>query len=385
MRKELKGSVIVDKHNLHKIFQKYIDKFEYINNDKNNENYKWEIAHEFQSFDLNAKDFVAELTRLSRIASNLFDSVGSTPFAALIAFAKNEPETVRKMFIDLYEEDKDDLTVRQRKIDNFIDSSEKLRIKYFPDSFLYKNDQRSAMQFLFLRYPDQNYAYKAMQAKSFADCIGFFDDWGSMSNFKIDVYYRLCNQLVEEIKLYPALVETSLSRFENPKKPMYPDKEFHILAFDIIYCSQVYAFYDGMEIEPITAKARKLHEERVNKAHELLSEYLDAEEKYEALIEAKNYISEKFGVGIKIKHKSFGEGTIVDINNNLTLVQFEKNNEVKKLAISALLINNLIIIEDEETKEKVNLYKDILRKENDIPRSLSQAKEKLVPYQEYLD
>lgn len=375
----------MDKNNLHKIFQKYIDKFEYINNDKNNENYKWEIAYEFQSFDLDAEDFVAELTRLSKISVNLFDSIGSTPFAALIAFAKNEPETVRKMFIDLYEDDGGDLTVRQRKIDAFIDLGEKLRLKYFPDSYLYKNDQRSAMQFLFLRFPDQNYAYKATQAKSFADSIGFFDDWGSMSNFKIDVYYRLCNQLVEEIKSYPALVETSLSRYENPKNPMYPDKEFHILAFDIIYCSQVYDFYTGMEFEPITAKTRKLHEERVNKAHELFAEYLAVKEKYETLIEAQKYISEKFGVGITIIHKLFGEGIITEVKGDLTFVQFKKNNEVKKLVISALLINNLIIIEDKEIKDKISSYKHLLIKENDIPRSLTQAKEKLAPYQEYLD
>lgn len=54
-------------NNLHEIFRKYIEKFEYINT-VHEEIYKWKIAEEFQSFDLNAEDFESEMKRLLKIS-----------------------------------------------------------------------------------------------------------------------------------------------------------------------------------------------------------------------------------------------------------------------------------------------------------------------------
>ena len=45
----------MNKTNLQVIFKKYIDNFERINDDKNDENYKWEIAEHFQNFDLDTR------------------------------------------------------------------------------------------------------------------------------------------------------------------------------------------------------------------------------------------------------------------------------------------------------------------------------------------
>ena len=44
----------MNKTNLHVIFKKYIDNFEFLNNSENDETYKWEIAQAFQAFDLDS-------------------------------------------------------------------------------------------------------------------------------------------------------------------------------------------------------------------------------------------------------------------------------------------------------------------------------------------
>ena len=186
--------------NLQTIFQKYIENFEYINNKEHDENYKWEIANLFQSFDINAENFAEMLAEMWKLSANLVDSSQQLPFYALVDFARKEPETVREMFRKLFADEHIDLLTKQTRIQEFINSSEILRKKYYPDSRLYVNNQRSVMQYLFLRYPESNYGYKASQAKSFADCIEFYDDWGPMTDFQLDVYYRMCDQLVEEIK-----------------------------------------------------------------------------------------------------------------------------------------------------------------------------------------
>ena len=54
----------MNKTNLQVIFKKYIDNFEVLNNKENDETYKWEIAQEFQTFDIEAEDFAEMLSRL---------------------------------------------------------------------------------------------------------------------------------------------------------------------------------------------------------------------------------------------------------------------------------------------------------------------------------
>lgn len=166
----------MNKSNLLSIFKKYIDNFEMLNNKENDETYKWEIAEKFQSFDVDAKDFAEMLNGMWKASANLIDSSQQLPFYALVDFSQKEPETVREMFRKLYENEFLDINKKQSVIDDFIASSEQLRQKYYPNSRLYTNNQRSVMMYLFLRYPNSNYGYKASQAKSFADCIEFYDD-----------------------------------------------------------------------------------------------------------------------------------------------------------------------------------------------------------------
>ena len=255
--------------NLHLIFKKYIDNFERINDDKNDENYKWEIAENFQNFDLDAPNFAEELERLWKLSDNLIDNYRQLPFYALVDYAKHEPEKVREMFKKLFNASDLIPELKQKSIEEFIVESETLRQKYRPYSHLYINNQRSVMMYLFLRYPNTNYAYKASQAKSFADCVEFYEDWGPMTDFKLETYYRFCDQLVEEVKNCEELVQTHLSRYENTAKKLYSDDNFHILVFDIIYSSQAYNLLDGITYNSINMQTRKLYFEKLAKAEEL--------------------------------------------------------------------------------------------------------------------
>ena len=91
---------------LQQLFAHYIDKFEYINNPELNENYKWEIVKQYQDiFNLDAPDLAGMLTEAWRITSNLIDSQFQQPFYALVAYAREEPETIRTMFRDLFADD----------------------------------------------------------------------------------------------------------------------------------------------------------------------------------------------------------------------------------------------------------------------------------------
>ena len=375
----------MNRNNLKSIFKKYIDNFEVLNNEKNDEIYKWEIAQEFQNFDVDASDFAEMLNHMWRTSANLIDSSQQLPFYALVDYARKEPETVREMFRKLYAEEHTDTETKQQLIDEFIASSEELRKKYNPDSRLYVNNQRSVMMYLFLRYPNSNFAYKASQAKSFADCIEFYDDWGPMTDFKIDVYYRMCEQLIEEIKIDEALMETHKSRFENTTRKLHPDENLHILVFDIIFSSQAYNFYDGMTYAPINAQARKLYFEKVAKAKELSEILSKAKEEEKLLIEAKEYVGKTLAPGMKVKHKTFGEGTIEECADTILAVQFPKINDTKKLGISVVFGNGLITLESDEQTQKFKEFASILSKESTIKTTISRTEDALHEYLEFLE
>lgn len=375
----------MNKNNLKAIFKKYIDNFETLNNEKNDETYKWEIAAEFQKFDVNSDDFAEMLNHMWKATDNLIDSSQQLPFYALVDYARKEPETVREMFKKLYNKEVMNTVEKQQLINEFIVSSEELRKKYSPESRLYVNNQRSVMMYLFLRYPNSNYAYKASQAKSFADCVEFYEDWGPMTNFDLDAYYRMCDQLIEEIKADEALMETHRSRFENTSRVLHPDENLHILAFDIIFSSQAYNFYEGMTFETINAQSRRLYFERVAKAKELAETLEKAREEEKLLNEAKEYISNALAVGMTVLHKTFGEGTIEECAGTIIAVNFPKINEIKKLGIIVAIGNGILTLSSNEVTQKIKEYAPILNNESKIKTTISKTEEALQEYLEFLE
>ena len=114
-----------------------------------------------------------------------------------------------------YVYDGGDPKVQMAKIEDFFAQSNELLDKYFPASFLYKPNSRSVSALLFLNDLDHHYRYKAKQSRRFADCVEFDDDWGTGDNIRLDIYYRMCDELVDAIKDCPALMETDRSRYDS--------------------------------------------------------------------------------------------------------------------------------------------------------------------------
>ena len=110
----------MNRNNLQVILKKYLDNFEILNNSTNDETYKWEIAYEFQKFDIDAPDFAGMLGQMLKVSSNLIDSAQQLPFTALVDYAHKEPETVREMFRKLYNDEFIENEAKQKLIDEFI-------------------------------------------------------------------------------------------------------------------------------------------------------------------------------------------------------------------------------------------------------------------------
>lgn len=376
---------------LQQIFNNYITKFDSITYD-HEEIYKWEIANDFRRVMDEAlaspdEEFPGKLNEAKKLSENLIDSY-TTPFYGLVKFAENEPETVRQMFIDLYSNDNGDLQVRQNKIRDFLKQSHALRDKYYPDSFMYKDYMHSVTGYLFLYDPDHNYMYKATQSLAFADCIEYYDDWGYGDSLKLDVYYKMCDQLVEEIKASEQIMAIDASRFsDDPRKdhkPLYQDPEKHILAFDIIYSCSVYGLFDGINFDRPKSKERQIIKDRKEKAIEVSNRLKTAEDKYNSVLEALEYVDSIYIPGAEIKHKSMGKGTVLEKSGSTLTVEFQDIG-IKKLGLYVSVAGKIISVDTPGYAEKIETYKDLVKSERAIRDAYARAQKEMDQYADYLD
>lgn len=370
--------------NLTILFRNYISRFEEISFGKNDETYKWELVQKFQDeFDISAPDFSSMLRNLWNASENLIDNSTQLSFFALVDYSQHEPDIVRQMFADLYADDMGNLELRQKKIDSFISKTEELRLKYKPDSWRYTNDQRSVMSYLFLHDPDNNYLYKSTEAHEFANCAEFYDDIGSGSGFKLPVYYRMCDKLVEEMKSCEELLSVNKTRFDGKRK-LYPDDKLHILCSDMIYSSQAYSLYDGIEYARLNSAERRIYKERETKAAELHATYQAIQEDMNKLEEVKACLYKQFQVGSVIQHKSFHEGVVESFENGYLTIKFSGQIGVKRFEVISALAGGFIIVNNPELSEYMKANLQIMKSASGLPNRLKRAEAELEPYKEYL-
>ena len=379
-------------NNIKQIFAHYIEQFEHINNPQCREYYKWQIAKQFpgmmnDALAASSEELPDKLYEVKKLTSNLIDSY-TQPFYGLVKFAQREPETVRDMFTALYADDGGDIAKRMERVQNFIAQSNALRDKYYPNSYLYTHTVHSVTCYLFLYDPDHNYIYKPTQSLAFADCVEFYDDWGYGINVKLPVYYRMCDQLVEAIKASKELLATDASRFEKgwgeDTSTLHPDKEKHILAFDLIYCCSVYNLFDGISFTRPKTKERQLMQERKEKAESLFQKLKKARQDAKSLHEALEYINSVYVVGLTIKHKKFGEVTIVDKDDYSIRVDVPDIG-MKILDIRDLVAYSLATINIDGYDAMATKYQQFLIDRNKIDdKRLERAEKEFAPYSQYL-
>ncbi|MDY6157293.1 MAG: hypothetical protein SPH96_12350 [Agathobacter sp.] len=383
----------MNRNQIHQIFTHYIDNFEMLNDKDHAEYYKWQICHEYrrlmdEALAADKDDFADALYQVKECSKNIIDSY-TQPFYGLVVFARKEPETVRKMFKDLYSDDGGDVKVQMELIRNFFDQSNALLEKYFPDSYLYKQNSHSVSSYLFLYDPDHHYMYKATQSQVMADCIEFYDDWGTGDNIKLDVYYRMCDEILAEIKNCPELLATNQSRYDGrllmEPGELHADSQLHILLFDIIYCSHVYNLFDGITFARPKSKEKQLIIEQKNKAKALQEAYEEAKNKADLLNKALQYfVSTIREVGI-VKHKIHGDCDVLSVDEKYIRLRVKKSGEEKKLGLAIAIANGIIKLDTPEFDAKREEYLGILKQADSIPNHLEYASRALEPYEEYLN
>lgn len=133
------------------------------------EEFKWRGVKIFQdNWNVEAPDFAGMMKRSLSGVSNLMVSQAYFPEAMIEGFAEREPETVRAMFKNLFDESKDIVErfrAFKQKSDDLLE-----RVGYGAKNHF--QDERTIAIYIWLKYPEKYYIYRFSQARNLSNFLG---------------------------------------------------------------------------------------------------------------------------------------------------------------------------------------------------------------------
>lgn len=349
----------MNKENLQKLIENYIENYEKLNDPEHNEIYKWTAVNHFQRcWDLNESAFGEMFKRAMGKSENIIDNSVVQPSNGIVFLCRQDKETeeaVREEFKKLLEPDGGDIKQRQSKIDAFIDVINGMLQKVAPGKWKYDQDRRAVIMYLSFIAPADNFMFKSTEAKVFADCYEYGDDIGSGQTFRLDNYYRMCQELVEEIQQNNILCDLLNDRLhyeaEMDEEKEYPITElagkYNILAYDIMYCAHAYNLYYDISIRK-KVKASSL-EQRRQQREERRKELIEHRDEINKMLEQVSRQREEKQypdlTGLSVKNMKYGKGTVAMIQGHYLTVEFATGE--KKFALPDVFAKGFLKADDE--------------------------------------
>ena len=281
--------------NLAKLFHNYIESYNVLTDAEHDELYKWRAVNHFQKhWNLEADEFGEMFKQAMEQSFNIVNNSIVQPANGIVFLCKQDKKTeeeVREEFRKLLAPDGGDIRARQDRIDTFAAAiNEKLQ-NAAPGKWKYDQDRRSVIMYLSFISPDDNFMFKSTEARAFANGCEFGEDIGSGQTFRLDVYYRMCRELAEEIKKNEklcALLEDKLQAEANVDENETNSitevaGRYNIYAYDIIYCAHAYNLYGDIPVRKKTklSSIEQKKQDRQIRIQELASQRDEAKEQIE--------------------------------------------------------------------------------------------------------
>ena len=195
------------------------------------EEFKWRGIKTFQdNWDLDTQNLSDMIKRSLYGVSHMMVSQARFPEGMIEDFAEREPDTVRAMFKDLFDESKDIV----ERFHSFKQKSADLLERVGNGAKNHFQDERTIALYLWLRYPDKYYVYQYTQARNLSIALG--------SDHRI-IKGRLDSNIREWLALYNEVTELMKQKPEvrnwetqGMTAVHYPDPEYRMLATDLAYC-----------------------------------------------------------------------------------------------------------------------------------------------------
>lgn len=217
------------------------------------EMYKWEAIRHFQeNWDINSDKFLDMFMMATDKTFNLLANMNNYPRGMIKAFATEDAEAVRAMFINLFDDSKN----LAERIEMFQASAEELRVKYDDGTWRQHYQTPNAITtYLWLRYPDKYYIYKYSECRAIAKELN--SDFvpkkgGATYNVEggIKLYDEIRNIVANDAELDQMLKNVL-------KESCYPDPKKITMTIDVgFFVSRFYGQETGFDIESLKSDAK---------------------------------------------------------------------------------------------------------------------------------
>ena len=339
------------KKNLSLIFEQYIKRFDELNDPNgDDEGYKWRATSCFKEhWDIDATDFTAMFKNSIKDLSNLIDNKTVQPLGGILMLLNHpeEVEFVREAFRKLFSDDYGDIDARQARICDFIEEVNAHIEKYASGSWKYPQQINNVIYYLNLWRPEDNYIFKATEATDWANCIEFGEDFGAGETFSLRKYYRMCDELLNEVSKNSEIIKLHSARFKKEARGY--DDQMHILVYDIMYCSYHHGFYTSA-VAATTSTKERIKNARIR---------VDSEQKemeLKQLTHEKDLITAALEkpidlTGTEVYHKLWKVGKVVTHSANTLKIEFSIG--LKKFQYPQAFMDGFLIEKDSNLLKKI--------------------------------
>ena len=200
------------------------------------EAYKWRAVSWFQKYwDIEAADFAGMLAKALDKTVNLLASQNHFPAGMILEAAREDPEKVRTMFRELYDESRD---VFQR-IQAFKDRAQNFSPRYASRQAQHYQDENAVSVYLWLRFPDKYYIYKYSEVKRVAEVLhsdirvkkGAYTDNLRGCFTLYDEMRQLISQDRELVGMVDALIAADGCYADSQRRTLTADVGFYISRY----------------------------------------------------------------------------------------------------------------------------------------------------------
>ena len=337
---------------LQQLFDSYTEKFETFNNAEHRETYKWAAVSHFQKYwDLDAEQFGEMFKVAFEDSGNQIDVPSFQPIAGVLYLCRQNAETmeeVREAFRRLLENDGSDLEARQKRVEGFVTEMNAILQRVTADKWKYHQDISSALLYLTLADPDNNYMYKESECKAFTEYLGVKNEVFKKDALSLPDYYHLCDNVAAELLQQSDLLQNVDEALEAEADNMDDssitevDGDRHLLVYDLIYCARNYQLYDEELFAGGNGKHADSGEEENDQEEQKIRERIRAlTAQCETAVKQREEVAFPQLEGTEISHLRYGAGTITAQEDKYLTVTFARAG-VKKFVMPDALTKGFL-------------------------------------------
>ena len=356
----------------------YMERYNDIISKENDSRDKWAaVSSCAKKWNVDAEDFAGMVGNALKKASYLIDEEQIQPMQGILYLCKKgRTQEVRQEFSRLLARDGGDIADRQSKVGSFVKAINAMLADEAPDKWQYRQKIRTAIRYLAIIRPEENYFFNAAQSAEFAGYIEADEEIGYDKFLKLQNYYRMCDDVAAYLQERTDLLDVvNRGLAEKGKKIGDPDiadidPQLHILVYDLIDVSYRFQFYDekaaNRKSKISTVAQRKI--DRTKKSAELLTQRESCVDRLDTVIAEQDKTKVPSLKGRRVEHQAFGSGKITDQEGKYLTVEFR--DVTKKFALPGAVVKGFLKFDDSK-------YTDIFRTMEEIQARRRQYEDEL--------